>query len=71
MRTTLAIMAFAVSTFCLMETVMGIFISYLAYVRGAIRGLPFHAYAQTTFMFMAATGIFCWAGLGLWPKRSS
>ena len=71
MRSTLAILAFAVAAFCLMETLLGIFMSYLAYVRGAIRGVPFHAYAQTTLMLMAAAGVLCWAGLKLWPKRCS
>jgi hypothetical protein len=58
-RTALAILAFAVSGFCLMETVIGIVIGYEAYMRGAIRGVPFHAYARTTMICMVVTGVLC------------
>ncbi len=71
MRITFAILTFVASGLCLMETVIALLISYEAYVRGAIRGLPFHAYARTTMIFMVAAGILCWAGIKLWPKRAS
>jgi hypothetical protein len=71
LKTVLAIVAFVVSGFCLMETLAGIVISCLAYVRGPIRGVPFHAFAQTTLIFLIVAGIVLWAALMIRPKRSA
>jgi hypothetical protein len=71
LKTVLSIVAFVVSGFCLMETLAAIVISCLAYVRGSIRGVPFHAFAQTTLILLIVAGVFFWAGLMIRPKRSA
>lgn len=68
-RFTLAVLAYAASALCFVESLLGLFVSYGAYKQGLIRGVPFHTWASTTLILMAAAGVLCFAGFKLWPER--
>jgi hypothetical protein len=69
MRKVLAVLAFAVSVFFLICSLLGIVFTYEAYRFGQLSGLTFQQYALRTEILIAVTAIFFFSGQKIWPKR--
>jgi hypothetical protein len=69
MRKVLASLVFSVSGFFFILSVLGTFFTYEAHRLGQLQGVPFHSFALRTGVLIAATVLFSWGGIKLWPKR--
>jgi hypothetical protein len=69
MKKVLASLAFAVSVFLFIMSVLGIFFTYKAHRLGQLHGQSFHSFALQTDVLICGTILFFWFGLKIWPKR--
>lgn len=70
MRYVLALMALAVSVFCVIESLVGILIGYSAYKHGPIRGVPYQRDVLVTATLIALGALSYWAWIKILPKRT-
>jgi hypothetical protein len=69
MRTLLSISTFLVATFCLMESLLGVFVTYMAYEHGPFRGVAFRYWAAVDTSFIVTTVVLFWACFKILPKK--